>query len=378
MTDGRPTSDLQPHPQAARVPAMVADEYQAFLLDIAVRGLQAPLEITPAGIVLDGHQRLRAAIELGLETVPVVVVPHTVDEVEYMLLAALRRRQLSDSQRAALAVELEQVRHAREQARSRSNANLKQGTIGPEVATLPPRQGKTRDHAAQLAGVSARLIQDALTVQQADPDLFEQVKAGRIPASVASRRIRRQHRDLHLPEALPLPNGPFQVVYADPPWQLGNPDGPYAPENHYPTLTLDQLKALQPPATEDALLYLWAVNCLLPEALKLMEAWGFVYKTNLVWVKPSIGLGKWTRNRHELLLLGRKGSHPPPDPEDLPDSVIEADRRRHSQKPDQVYELIERAHPTASKLELFARGTTPPGWTTWGNQLDTADNTDTP
>ena len=99
-----------------------------------------------------------------------------------------------------------------------------------------------------------------------------------------------------------------------------------------------------------------------------MAAWGFTYKTNLVWVKPSIGLGKWARNRHELLLLGKRGKQAAPDPEDLPDSVIEADRRRHSQKPDQVYALIERAHPQASKLELFARGTPRPGWTTWGNE----------
>jgi N6-adenosine-specific RNA methylase IME4 len=105
-----------------------------------------------------------------------------------------------------------------------------------------------------------------------------------------------------------------------------------------------------------------------------MQTWGFAYKTNLVWVKPSIGLGNWARNRHELLLLGRKGNHPTPDPEHRPDSVIEAPRGRHSQKPSSVYELIETAHPQASKLELFARGTPRPGWTSWGNQLESASD----
>ncbi len=107
-----------------------------------------------------------------------------------------------------------------------------------------------------------------------------------------------------------------------------------------------------------------------------MHAWGFTYKTNLAWVKPSIGLGRWTRNRHELLLLGKHGNHPCPDPEDLPDSVIEASRGRHSEKPEAAYELIETALPGASKLELFARGTPRPGWVIWGNQAEPADPDD--
>ncbi len=353
------------------MPAMSADEYRAFLADITARGIRTPLEITPAGAILDGHQRLKAAVEIELESVPVTIV-EAEDEVEYMLLAALRRRQLTASQRAALAVELSQLDERRQQARTRSLANLKRGQDKPEGATLPPRQGKTRDVAAQLAGVSPRILQDALTVKDADPAMFQRVKNGDIAAHLASRKVRRARRDANLPTAPPLPDEPFQILAADPPWQMGNPDGPHAPEQHYPTLTLDQLKQLQPPAADDALLYLWAVNCLLPEALELMQSWGFTYKTNLVWVKPSIGLGKWTRNRHELLLLGRKGNHPCPDPEDLPDSVIEALRGRHSEKPECVYELIERAHPAASKLELFARGPARPGWVTWGNEADPA------
>lgn len=101
-----------------------------------------------------------------------------------------------------------------------------------------------------------------------------------------------------------------------------------------------------------------------------MEAWGFEYITNLVWVKQSIGLGRWTRNQHEPLLLGRSGNYPAPDPTTLCSSVIEADRRRHSQKPDEVYALIERMYPHASKVELFARGKQRRGWVFWGNEAD--------
>jgi N6-adenosine-specific RNA methylase IME4/ParB-like chromosome segregation protein Spo0J len=368
----RPLADLREHDQAELIPAMRESEYLAFRDLIARHGILSPIEITPAGVVLDGRHRLRAARDLALNVIPVVAIT-PVDEVEHMLIRALAHRQLTPSQRAALTVELDQIRNRREHSRRRSQANLRRGHTVPEVATLPPRAGRTREHAAQLADVSPRTIQDALTVQQADPNLFQRVKAGEIAAHVAARRIRRAQRDHSLPPAPPLPTGPFDLIYADPPWQLGNPDGPHAPENHYPTLAPDQLKELEPPAAENALLYLWAVNCLLPQALELMGVWGFTYKTNLVWVKPSIGLGKWTRNRHELLLLGKHGTHPCPDPEDLPDSVIEAGRGAHSEKPEAAYELIEHAHPAASKLELFARGEPRAGWVIWGNQAEPED-----
>jgi N6-adenosine-specific RNA methylase IME4 len=339
-------------------------EYAEFLADIAANGVETPLEVTAAGVVLDGHHRLRAARELGLESVPVRIVS-PVDELAYMLRMAIMHRQLEKGQRAALVVELAGVEQLRADARKRQRANLRNQ---PEVATLPPR-GKTRDLLAPQAQVSPRLMHEVLLVHEADPVLFERVKAGELAADTAARRVRRARRDQELAPSPPLPRGPFELVYADPPWQLGNPDGPWAPENHYPTLSLEAISALAVPAAECAVLFLWAVNGLLDEAQAVMRAWGFACKTNIVWVKPSIGLGKWARNRHELLLLGCKGGHPPPDPEDLPDSVIEAPRGRHSQKPEVFYRLIERMYPRASKLELFAR-TSRPGWVAWGNELE--------
>jgi N6-adenosine-specific RNA methylase IME4 len=138
------------------------------------------------------------------------------------------------------------------------------------------------------------------------------------------------------------------------------------------TVGSPRVKELKPPTSENAVLFLWAVNCLLPEALEVIGAWGFTYKTNLVWVKPSIGLGRWTRNRHEPLLLATRGRIELPDPDQLPDSVIEAARGRHSQKPAQTYELIETAFPHLRKLELFARGKARSGWQAWGNQTESA------
>jgi N6-adenosine-specific RNA methylase IME4 len=343
---------------------MTKAEFEGFSADIHQRGLLVPLEVTNSGIVLDGRHRLRAAVELGLETVPIRLVSAT-DEHEYVLLAALQRRHLTASQKAALAVELDCYREAQATAEQRRLRNL---SPTEEETSRPARGERTRDFGARLAGVSARIVQDAATVQAHDPHLFEQVKRGDLPVHTAARKVRRAQRDANLPPAPPLPEGPFELVYADPPWQLGNPDGEHAPENHYPTMPIHEIATLPIRTAPSAILFLWAVNCRLPQALEVMRAWGFEYKTNLAWVKQSIGLGNWVRNRHELLLLGRKGSFPLADPEDRPDSLIEADRGRHSEKPECVYQLLERMYPQASKLELFARGSARQGWVAWGNE----------
>ena len=362
LADKRPTAALSPHPQRALVPQLSEDAYLAFRADIGERGVQVPLEVTAEGVVLDGHARLRAALELDFEQVEVRILAPA-DERQHILHAALTRRQLSASQQAALLLELEQYQELRAEAQARQRANLKQAS---EVATLPPR-GKTRDLLAAWGGIGARTLQDAATVQAHDPELFEQVKAGELGATLAARRVRREIRDRALPEPPPLPEGPFELIYADPPWQLGNPDGPQAPENHYPTMPTDEICALQVPSADDAVLFLWAVSCLLPEALEVMAAWGFGCKSTFCWVKPSIGPGVWLRNRHELLLVGRKGDYPPPEPEDRCDSVLQAPRGRHSQKPAALYELIERMYPRASKLELFARNARA-GWIAWDKE----------
>ena len=361
----QPPGKLQPHPQHTLIPKLGRQDFAAFRLDIGRRGLLVPLEITPSLEILDGHLRLRAALELGLESVPVRIV-EAADELEYMVLAALQRRQLDAGQRAALALELEQYQQTAAEAKARQRANLKQNAQ-PEGAGLPPR-GKTRDLVAGWAHVSPRTAQDAITVQTADPDLFDEVKRGAISVDRAARQVRQRQRDAKLAQAPPLPDGLFDLIYADPPWRLpGQRDSSRAIENHYPTLPLDEIKALTVPAAGQALLYLWAVNSFLPQALEVIDAWGFTYATNYAWVKDRWGLGHWNRTQHELLLVATRGEVSPPAEGRRASSVIHAARRRHSQKPAELYELLERLHPQTSRLELFARQSRP-GWTAWGNE----------
>jgi len=363
-----PVGELRLHERQHLVPPIGKKAFEALVDDIRARGLQSPLAVTAEGVVLDGRARLAAAGLLCLQQVPVQLL-QPADEQEYMLSAALLRRHLSASQQAAVAIELAEYRVAREEAERRRLANLS-GSDGAEVATLPPRGERTRELAARLAGVSPRTVQDVITVRSADPDLYEAIKEGRIAASRAFSQIKRALRDAQLAPAGPLPDGSFELIYADPPWAMGNPDSPHAPEQHYPTMRLAEIKALPVPAADNAVLFLWAVSSLLPEALEVIHAWGFEYKSNFVWVKPSIGPGVWARNRHELLLIGRRGNWPPPETHERVDSVIEANRGRHSQKPASVFTLLEQMYPHASKLELFARGKPRPGWIAWGNEAN--------
>jgi N6-adenosine-specific RNA methylase IME4 len=165
----------------------------------------------------------------------------------------------------------------------------------------------------------------------------------------------------------------YAVILADPAWSFrvyneitGQDRGAV---NHYPTMTLDEIKALPIPAAKDAVLFLWATVPMLPHALETMVAWGFTYKSSFTWVKDKRGLGFWSRNRHELLLVGTRGSIPCPAPGEQFDSVIEAPRGRHSEKPVIVREMIAQMFPNLPKLEMFARGQRVDGWDFWGNEV---------
>lgn len=172
----------------------------------------------------------------------------------------------------------------------------------------------------------------------------------------------------------------FATVLADPPWQFTNRTGKVAPEhrrlNRYGTMKLDEICALpvQEALAPTAHLYLWVPNALLPEGLQVLKAWGFEYKSNIVWHKlrkdggsDGRGVGFYFRNVTELLLFGVRGKNArtlPPGRTQV--NYIGTRKREHSRKPDEQYSLIEACSP-GPRLEMFSRGTRK-GWTVWGNQ----------
>ena len=121
------------------------------------------------------------------------------------------------------------------------------------------------------------------------------------------------------------------------------------------------------PAAPDCVLFLWATAPMLPEALTVMDAWGFAYKSHCVWVKDRIGTGYWFRNKHELLLVGTRGKVPAPAQGEQYTSIIDATLGKHSEKPACFAEMIEEMFPNVPAVELFARGQRL-GWEVWGNE----------
>lgn len=161
----------------------------------------------------------------------------------------------------------------------------------------------------------------------------------------------------------------YNVILCDPPWRYDFAETKNREiENQYPTMTIDEIKALQVPSDNDSVIFLWATAPKLEQAFEVLRAWGFTYKTCAVWDKEKIGMGYWFRGQHELLLVGTKGSPGAPLPENRFSSVIRAKREGHSEKPECVYEMIEKMLPGKAYLEMFAR-TKRTGWSSWGNQV---------
>lgn len=172
----------------------------------------------------------------------------------------------------------------------------------------------------------------------------------------------------------------YRTIYADPPWQFANRTGKMAPEhkrlNRYSTMKLEDIKRLPvgEAAADKSHLYLWVPNALLPDGLAVMKAWGFEYKTNLIWEKvrkdgqpDGRGVGFYFRNTTEMLLFGIKGDkNRTLDPGRTQVNLIRTQKREHSRKPDEFVELIQACSP-GPYLELFARGDRP-GWDMWGDQ----------
>lgn len=159
----------------------------------------------------------------------------------------------------------------------------------------------------------------------------------------------------------------YRTIMADPPWDIHQTGGRGA-DQHYPLMTVEQIKAIPVAdlAEDDAHLWLWVTNATLRIGYDVMEAWGFVPRSPLTWVKPRLGLGVYLRNTTEHMILGTRG-RAPVNFKAQPTWVF-APLQSHSHKPEEQYAIIERVSK-GPYLELFARRSQP-GWDAWGNEID--------
>jgi len=257
--------------------------------------------------------------------------------------------------------------------RQREHAGTAPGrpkTLSSNLTEVSPID--VRKEAAKIAAVSEGTIAMVKVINEKATD-EEKTQLSKPGSGVSIRKIYMDIRRKELETETPaFPGGKYGLILADPPWRFEFiEDAARSVENHYATMTLEELKLLPIPsiAHNDCVLAIWAPNCKLAEACELMKAWGFKQESSIAWVKPSKGLGHYVRNQHENLLLGVKGNPPTPLPKNRPPSIFYAPRgKQHSQKPIKVYQILEKMYPRFAKIELFATKRRP-GWQAWGKQL---------
>jgi N6-adenosine-specific RNA methylase IME4 len=261
--------------------------------------------------------------------------------------------------------------------------------VRQEIAeALPvPDENKTVAKAAKLFGTNRTYVNQAKRLIEEAPDLAEQVERGELKITQAASTLRKRKSEeisadrqqqqaeswkvdtYGSVEELRMTGKTFDVIYADPPWRYGNQATRAATDNHYPTMTVEEIAELpvRDISNDKSLLFLWTTNGFLFESRLVIESWGFTFKSSMVWVKPQIGIGNYVRNSHEFLLICSRGGAIPNGSSQI--SWLECNRTKHSKKPDQFRIVIEQMTKGSSRVELFGREVFE-GWITVGNQIE--------
>lgn len=371
---------------------MLDDEHIADLADdIRANGLRVPIVLCD-GAIIDGRNRYRACTMAGAEP-RWSDLPADANPFDYVISLNIRRRDLTPTQRAAIYIMARRAggEWERERERRTGAANAKRskatkerpreadGTMAPGTSALSRDnrlvEPKTHDKVAAATGTSAATAARVQAIANAKPELLQAMAAGELTATQAGREMRRA--ELTASHAA-LPEGKYRVVYADPPWQYNDSRAGLddyeasAAEAQYPTMSTADICALDVKslAADDSVLLCWATFPLLPDALEVVRAWGFKYKTAIVWDKVRPNMGHYHNASAELLLICTRGSGTP-DESKRADQVQVVERTgRHSEKPEHFRKLIDSLWTAGPRVELFRRGKAPDGWKVWGNESE--------
>jgi N6-adenosine-specific RNA methylase IME4 len=375
------------------IPQLSVEEKDRLEQNIISDGCRDPLVVW-GNVLVDGHNRYEICTRRGVsfKTQPISFPSEEHAEL-WIRFNQLGRRNLTDDQRAVMAdaaSELDGKLSAKERA---SKAGKSGGRNHPKVsladgasAKLTPseivnglknraRELESRPKAAKAAKVSERKMKKARRVRRARPDLAQKVEDGELTLAAAEREVNESERREKL-KTMDWPAAKYRVIYADPPWQYGDArtgtkesGGVVA---QYDTMPIEAICAMDVRgiSTPDAVLFLWATSPLIPEAIRVIDAWGFKYKASFVWDKERGFNGHYNDVQHEFLLIATRGSCVP-ETKTLPKSVVRCTRDKHSKKPQAFRDIINDLYPTGPRVELFAREIAA-GWAVWGNEVKNA------
>lgn len=403
------------HPLASIFPLLKGKPFEELVADIKTSGLIVPI-LLYEDKVLDGRNRYNACLEtntkLRFDTY------RGTDPRGHVISLNLRRRHLDESQRAMCAARLARLKHGEH--------GVQKGVHGRSVeASIDASSDVSQKEAAVEFKVSRGSVQRARQVLDHGTDSLQQLVDDKIITVVAAEKVavvgktkgERAPRDPREQErivtavlagelkpqnvvaelsrkdraeklnlvarggkSIKAPVERYPILYADPPWEYDFSQAESrAIENQYPTMPVEDICALKvgarivrEVATDDAVLFLWTTSPKLLEGLRVVEAWGFQYRTQMIWDKVVIGPGHYARQQHEILLICTRGQPPTPPQSARPGSIVSEKRSsEHSRKPDVFYEIIEKMYPQLPKIELFSRNKRA-GWFMWGFEAKAA------
>ncbi len=377
-------------------PMIDGDARDRLKADIGAHGVRDPI-VFMDGQILDGRNRYTIARELLIDYPRCDFIGR--DPAAYVVSKNLHRRHLTDQQRSMIAAKLAKLTVGRpsemapaggissaaaaemlkvsERSVERAKVVVNSGTAGLQTATVDSTV--TLSAAAEIATLPA--AEQERIVKSADPKVFAKVVKEIRAAKQVEKKARRTEREAELGQKQrDLPDANFGVIYADPEWKFAvysaETGMDRSADNHYPTSATEVICArpVGSIAATDSVLFLWATSPMIKDALQVMEAWGFDYKSQCIWFKTRTGeargSGYWFTGEHEILLVGTRGNIPAPAPGTQWRSVFEAPVGEHSAKPEIFAEMIEAYFPNLPKIELNRRGPARDGWMAWGNEAE--------
>lgn len=356
------------------MPPLSAEEFAALKADIAERGVLVPVEYDEAGNILDGHHRVAAARALGISEWPRFVRKGLSEEGkrDHARRLNVNRRQLSMAERKRLVKEWLRDAPARSSRAIASVAGVDHKTVSAVRKGMV--DGGEIPHHAEIVGrdgVRQPAIKPIRTMFLPERENVRELKAVAKAIRTQEMQVSRNVR-LGLVSAIAekgrrvageMPRAAYPILYADPPWEREAWSDETGQDKglKYPAMPLDAIKALcageKSPATASAHLFLWVTANRLDDGVDVLRAWGFDFVTCMVWDKVDIGMGRHVRDRHEVLLIGKRGAISLAPLMGMQPPSLYAERKTgHSRKPVWFAEQIERQWPDLRKLELFQRG----------------------
>ena len=366
------------------IPPLTSEEFKQLERNILEEGIRDPL-VTWNGILVDGHNRYRIAQEHDINYVTVEKEFADINAVKvWMINNQFGRRNLISYVRTVLALRLKEIYSII----AKENQIRKPDFVPQTFGEQKNKENETNYKIGKIADVSSETIRKVEKIEAtASPEIKAKASTGQISINEAYKEIKKEEKiderkkdierqlfDIesgNLPELL----GKYEVIAIDPPWAYEEKGGlsstDYNPETTrgtttYPTMKVSEIKEINLPLMDNAVLFLWTTHAFLKDSFEILEHWGLKYKATLVWDKERMGMGRTIRLQCEFCLIAFKGN-PIFNGSSERDIIREA-RREHSRKPDAFYQYVERS-TIGRKLEYFSREKRT-NWEIYGNEVE--------